>query len=717
MRAPRSGSVGAAQAAGGGLQPAGGYALAGSVAGRMIEFNAGDVFVNHRIEGLAGRGGMGVVYRARDLDLDRIVALKVIAPALAEEPDFRARFVAESKAAASIEHPHVIPVYYAGEREGELFIVMRYVDGPDLRALVRAEGRLDPERAASIVSQVGGALDAAHAHGLVHRDVKPANVLLASEDHAYLTDFGLTKHEASTGGLSRAGGWVGTLGFVAPEQIRGERVDARTDVYALGCVLVHALTGGAPFVRDSDEATLWAHLNSPPPTDLVPPEFAGVVERALSKDPADRYPSAGDLGRAACAAAGRSGVSGPERNVARGAAAPEGTPATAATARVSLPAHEGETHVSPPERREQTAITTADRGAAVGALVRRPAVIAGAAFVLLAGVVAAIVLGGGDGNGDGADRAGSPTTTTATTTTPATRASRIGPRDPVAREPNGITITKNRVWVLSTKDGKIVVLDAATGEPIRQIDTRAGGSSVAAGFGSIWALKESTDMLLRYRRRDGERIGPAIAIAVGERPVIVTAGERAVWVGVRQPDSRRDGRGESLVRVLPNLTDPAQTPIDMPGGVGDVAIGEGAVWVTNTYSSSVTRVDPGSLELRPIKVGGKPNGVAVGEGGVWVAVQDEKALVRVSPRTRKRKGRIKLGVVPTRVAVGGGSVWVTARDANLLFRIDPKTMTIRERIVTDSEPFALDVTSGHYVYVTLVDDVSGGGVQRVRFYP
>src|ERR1044072_5860820 len=279
----------------------------------MAEFNPGDVFVNHRIQGVDRRGGGGVVYRALDLDLDRTVALKVIAPALADDPDFRARFVAESKAAASIEHPHVIPVYYAGEREGVLFIVMRYVDGPDLRALVRAEGHLDPERAARIVAQVGGALDAAHAHGLVHRDVKPANVLLGADDHAYLTDFGLTKREASTGaGLSRAGGGVGTLGFVAPEQIRGERVDARTDVYALGCVLVHALTGGAPYIRDSDEATLWAHLNAPPPVDRVPPECASIVERALAKAPDDRSPSAGDLGRAALGAAGRSTVPGPE---------------------------------------------------------------------------------------------------------------------------------------------------------------------------------------------------------------------------------------------------------------------------------------------------------------------------------------------------------------------------------------------------------------------
>jgi YVTN family beta-propeller protein len=680
----------------------------------MLVFTPGDVFVNHRIEGLAGRGGMGVVYRARDLDLDRIVALKVIAPALAEEPDFRARFVAESKAAASIEHPHVIPVYYAGEREGVLFIVMRYVDGPDLRALVRAEGALDVERAASIVAQVGGALDAAHAHGLVHRDVKPANVLLGAEDHAYLTDFGLTKRAASTGGLSRPGGWVGTLGFVAPEQIRGERVDARTDVYALGCVLVHALTGDAPFIRESDEATLWAHLNAPPPTDRVPPEFAGVVERALSKDPADRYPSAGDLGRAASAAAGRSAAPGPERNVARGAAAPEGTPQTAATARV--PPHEGETHVSPPEERGATAVTTARRGAAIGALARRPLVAAGAACVVVAGAIAAIAFGGGGG-----DVAGSPTATSTTTATTPARSlpSKVGPRRQVAIQPNSIVITKGRVWVMSTKSGSIVVLDAKTAEPIHAIVTRSGGTAVAAGFGSIWALKDKTHNLLRYKRSSRRRVGAPIKISVPGRPVIVATGEKALWVGVRkQPESRRDGYGESLVRIDPSISPPGQQAIPMPGGVGDVAVGEGAVWVTNTFSGSVTRVDPNNLkDTRRIRVGPVPNGVAVGEGGVWVALGRGKAVARVNPRTRKRTSTIALGVAPTRVAVGGGSVWVTARDANRLFRIDPKKHRIRESLPTDSEPFALDVTDGHYVYLTLADDITNGGVQRVRFYP
>ena len=290
----------------------------------MPEFAPGDVFVDHRIEGLAGRGGMGVVYRATQLGLERTVALKVIAPVLAEEEDFRRRFVAESKAAASIEHPNVIPVYYAGERDGVLFIVMRYVDGPDLRALVRAEGRLDAERAAHIVAQVGGALDAAHRHGLVHRDVKPANVLLGEDDHAYLTDFGLTKRAATTdgGGLSRAGGWVGTLGYVAPEQIRGERIDARTDVYALGCVLVHALTGSAPYMRDTDEATLWAHLNAPPPSETCRPS-SRASSRARSRRTrrtATRRRATSAAPRCAPPAAARR--RSPERNVGRGLAAP-----------------------------------------------------------------------------------------------------------------------------------------------------------------------------------------------------------------------------------------------------------------------------------------------------------------------------------------------------------------------------------------------------------
>src|SRR3954454_9972523 len=274
----------------------------------MGELEPGSVFAGHRIEAVAGRGGMGVVYRAAQLALDRTVALKVIAPGLLDDQAIRARFVRESKVAASIDHPNVIPIYYTGEEDGVAYIAMRYVPGDDIRSLVRREGKLVPARAARLTAQIGAALDAAHHAGLVHRDIKPANVLLGPEDHVYLTDFGLTKHALSTAGATQPGHWVGTLDYVSPEQIRGERVDARVDVYALGCLLFFALTGEVPFKRDGDEARLWAHLQDPPPKPsehdpAISTAFDSVIERAMAKDPEERYPSAGDLGRAALAAA------------------------------------------------------------------------------------------------------------------------------------------------------------------------------------------------------------------------------------------------------------------------------------------------------------------------------------------------------------------------------------------------------------------------------
>ncbi|HEV2711665.1 MAG TPA: serine/threonine-protein kinase, partial [Gaiellaceae bacterium] len=283
------------------------------------------MLAGHRIEAVVGRGGMGVVYRATQLDLDRTVAMKVIAAELLEDDAARRRFLQESRLAASIDHPHVIPIHAAGERDGVPYLVMQYIAGDDARGLVRRVGPVDPARAARIVAQVAEALDAAHAAGLVHRDVKPANVLLAVGDHAYLTDFGLSRHLRSTSGPTASGRWVGTADYVAPEQIRGGHVDARADVYALGCVLFFLLTGEVPFPRLDDEARLWAHLTEPPRrvsvvASSVPHAFDAVIERALAKAPDDRYPSAGDLGRAALAAAEGRHVTETERTVARGAA-------------------------------------------------------------------------------------------------------------------------------------------------------------------------------------------------------------------------------------------------------------------------------------------------------------------------------------------------------------------------------------------------------------
>jgi len=268
---------------------------------------------------------MGIVYRATQLSLGRPVALKLIAPEHAADAAFRERFQRESRMAAAIDHPNVIPVYEAGEEDGRLYLVMRWVAGTDLHKLLRAEGRLDPLRAATIVNQVAGALDAAHAAGLIHRDVKPANVLL-SGDHAYLADFGLTRFAGSDSQVTTGGHFLGTVDYMAPEQFHPGPNDARADVYALACVLFAALTGAPPFLRDTVPATMLAHMHDAPPraslTPGVEPGFDRVLARALAKSPEDRYPSAGDFGRAALAAAEGRSVTEEERSVARGAAAP-----------------------------------------------------------------------------------------------------------------------------------------------------------------------------------------------------------------------------------------------------------------------------------------------------------------------------------------------------------------------------------------------------------
>jgi serine/threonine protein kinase len=305
----------------------------GSIGGRRHgELPGGTVFAGYRIERTLGRGGMGIIYLARELGLDRVVALKVIRPELADEASYRARFRSESRTAASIEHPRVVTVYGAGERDGLLYVAMRYIRGKDLQLLISAAGPLSPDRAAALIAQVAQGLDAVHAAGLVHRDVKPANVIVAQEEAgedgpAYLTDFGLAKAFASTAGVTATGEVIGTLDYMAPEQIEAGRVDARTDVYALGCVLFHAVTGSVPFTGRESSAKLWAHINEPPPRagsagGKAAAVLDPVIRRAMAKHPANRFPSAGDLGRAALAAARGEAVTEPEHVVAEGEAAP-----------------------------------------------------------------------------------------------------------------------------------------------------------------------------------------------------------------------------------------------------------------------------------------------------------------------------------------------------------------------------------------------------------
>jgi serine/threonine protein kinase len=312
----------------------------------------GDELAGYRLQSVLGRGGMSVVYEAENPRLGSTVALKVLAPELATNDAFRARFLKESRIAASLNHPNVIPIYDMGSHEDLLYIAMRHVAGADLRAVLKAQQVIAPDQALLLLGQAGRALDAAHRAGLVHRDVKPGNILIehAAEedelDHVYLTDFGISKHAASHSGLTATGEFMGTIDYIAPEQIKGQAVDGRADIYSLGCVLYECLTGRVPFAKDVDAAVIWAHVEETPTTPStvraeLPPAIDEVMTKALAKDPADRYSSCRELITAA-----RTALTIPAAAPLRTATvltaipAPSATPAPAATAApAATPAH------------------------------------------------------------------------------------------------------------------------------------------------------------------------------------------------------------------------------------------------------------------------------------------------------------------------------------------------------------------------------------------
>jgi serine/threonine protein kinase len=374
------------------------------------ELSEGDEFAGYRIVRRLGRGGMGILYLAMEPGLERHVALKLIAPEAAADEVFAQRFAEESRIAASIEHPNVVPIYAAGEQDGVPFIAMRFVSGSDLGRRIAREGRLEPERAAVLIAQLGNGLDAIHAAGLVHRDVKPANVLLSGEEgseHAYITDFGVARNVATQSGLTQTGRFVGTLDYVAPEQISGGAIDARVDVYALGCLLYKLLTGNVPFPREGEAARLYAHLNDPPPAPSlyapeVPMALDDVVIRAMSKQPDDRHPSAGDLGRAAVAALSGAPVAIPERTVATGAAATrEATTMQPEPEPTMQP--EPETRPAGVQPPTEPVAPKPPSGSGPSAAARRRRLLFGAGLAALAAIAVLVVVlssGGGGGGGE-----------------------------------------------------------------------------------------------------------------------------------------------------------------------------------------------------------------------------------------------------------------------------------------------------------------------------
>jgi outer membrane protein assembly factor BamB len=655
----------------------------------MGELAAGSVFAGHRIEDVAGRGGMGVVYRATQLALDRTVALKVIAPGLLEDQTMRARFVRESKVAASIDHPNVIPIYYAGEEDGIAYIAMRYVGGDDIRSLVRREGNLPPHRAARIVAQIGAALDAAHAAGLVHRDIKPANVLLGPEDHVYLTDFGLTKHALSVAGSTKPGHWVGTLDYVAPEQIRGERIDARADIYALGCLLYYTLTGSVPFARGGDEAKLWAHLSEPPPKPSAhgaPEAFDAVVGRAMAKDPDERYPSAGDLGRAALAAAAGRRPLERERLVATGAAAPIEAETVSAARPQDLPS----------AAQEDDAETVAQERSRVHRA-RRPALL-GVALVAAAGigVAAAVALGVGDSKGNGARP--TPTATPKPTATAAPAALQVAKTLKVGNRPNVARAVGDNVFVGSFKQPKLAIIDASTGRlrPYRPT-IGVGVNDSAYGRGYLWLAVSRSHKILKLDPKTGHVEG---SIPVDGSPAAIAITPGAVWAGLVSGN----GAPDMLLQIDPKDGHTiSSTPY--PYGIASLAASPSALWVVSRRRARTIRADlKTGAPVHELRVGASRGEDAVyGNGALWVSVPDDDAVYKIVTATGEVVP-ISVGKHPRQLALDGDSLFVTDYNSSDLIQVDVKTSRLVGPAVSlPVNPYAI-ASTGDQLWVTSQPD-------------
>jgi len=609
-------------------------------------FAPGSTFAGYRIEAEAGRGGMGIVYRATQVALGRPVALKLIAANFAGDRSFRERFKREWETAASIDHPNVIPVYEAGEAEEHLFIAMRYVEGLDLANLLAREPELAPERAVRIIAQVASALDAAHARDLVHRDVKPANVLIGAEEHVYLTDFGLTKH-ASQDALTKTGLFVGSVDYAAPEQIRGEAMDARTDVYSLGCVLFQTLTKRLPYDKPADVAKMYAHVSEPPPLVSAArldgsTAFDAVVVQAMAKEPDDRYQSAGELAKAA----------------------------QDALAGVAQPAPKRKKRSSPANQAPATGNEQVSRRAKIAIGVGLPAILV--AGLAAAGLAATGVLGGSE-DGKPAALAAATATPQAPATTPPPEATAVPTGQPkavatikVGKGPDGVAVSGGSVFVANQQDGTLSVIDPeaneVSGDPIKA-GTRPDG--VVAGKGVVWLASGGSDAVQRFQAA-GE-IVPTAKVPVGDRPEAISLGKQLVWVA-----NVNDNTVNRIDRASPAVVG---SPIGVGSKPSGVFVGRRFVWVANNGDDTVTRIDPSTAEVvgDPIPVGRRPRGVIETESAAWIANSGDGTVTRLNRKTGDVLGTTKVGRNPRQLAFGNGFVWVTNNSDNTVTRLDPNT--------------------------------------------
>jgi DNA-binding beta-propeller fold protein YncE/predicted Ser/Thr protein kinase len=619
---------------------------------------AGTPVAGYRVETLIGRGGMGAVYRADEQGLGRKVALKVIAPELAADERFRERFLRESRIAASLDHPHVIPIYQAGEDEGLLFLAMRYVEGTDLAKLAAEEGALEPRRCLELLSQVAEALDAAHEKGLIHRDVKPSNVLIAQaagREHCYLGDFGLTKRTGSLSGVSVAGDIVGTLEYVAPEQITGDPLDERSDVYSLGCVLYECLTGQSPFPRATDVALLWAHVHEEPtpPSQArpdLPKELDTVLARALAKEPGRRYRSAGEVVAATRSALGLVETGTPlatrgSRRTLAIAGAVALVLIAALLAFVLTRGSGGISSVSP----DSVGVIDAESNKLVGevAVGPRPEAIA---------------------FGEGAVWANNVDEDTVSSIDPAGTEARDF-RISVVDYPSDLAIGAGSVWVALGASAELQPINPEqreAAEPIPAVGEQsspcgAPRASLAFGGGFLWFICENGELGRVSPRGGAASIGLEADLLTSSSSTVpqlsdVAFGLTRVWVVNRATNK--------LAEIDP-LTSQNQREITVGQEPRAVAVGENALWVANYADDTVTRVSistPGAPEvLSTFDVGDGPVDVAVGEDAVWVVNELERTVMRLDPESGDVEATIRLGNEPQRVAVGEGRVWVTVR--------------------------------------------------------
>jgi serine/threonine protein kinase/DNA-binding beta-propeller fold protein YncE len=664
-------------------------------------YSVGSEVAGYRLEEQIGRGGMALVYRARDVQLGRNVALKLLSPVLGQDEAFRQRFIRESRAAAAVDHPHIIPIFAAGDSDGVLFIAMRYVQGGDVRRLVDELGSLPADRAVSIITQVASALDAAHLNGLVHRDIKPANMLLDStdgagqQDHVYLADFGLSKRSLSATGLTSIGQFLGTPAYVAPEQIEGHTVDGRADLYALACASFEMLCGRPPFQRDDDLAIMWAQVSAPPPflseqrPDL-PPAVDTVLQRALAKDPADRFPGCLAFAAALRVALDRHGpaaappardysptqtsgprqvpahpptqVSGPRPGLTSrpvdpptadwqpaepgpppgGSRGPAGPPASGEPGRPSGPGRPG--------RRQRRRWPVAVAGVAV----------AGAA----AGAFAALDGGGGNDKATGAADTTKATTPAAvlpaisapgcrSTTGQGTSLSSVRSQSvAVGAHPFGVNTTSDGKFTFVIRSNAIVVLSNGSGlaPAVDHVITVPGLQKGAA-------LTHDGRYLVAAAN-SGAVVVDAAAAEQGSSHAIVgtltsSFGGGAVEVGI-SPDDRFVfvTLQESAAMAVFNLQTALTDGFGPSAVVGKVSLGQQPVGLTFSPDAKLMYVTSMT----------KAKTQTEGEGTVSVI---DTALAETDP-AKAVKDSADAGCDPVRTITDGTTVWVTSRESNAL---------------------------------------------------